>query len=199
MRGAPARAARPGRASAVAAAAGAAVGAAVGLAPRRRAASLRARPGRGTCTRLAAAEGDLWDLDVARRLNDLASSGDVAGTEEVFQQIKEMEWSWEGAKATKNERMLYNTVLKAMANKGDVAAAARWQQRMRDDGIQPNQQTFGKLMEAAAHAGMPDEAEEWYRELLAEGLSPEVAHFGCLVEACGRAKQPARYYYYYYY
>lgn len=60
-------------------------------------------------------------------------------------------------------RFLYNLVLKALANIGDLEGAEAWYARMRQKNVVPSGRTFGKLVKCGAVAGDPQSAELWLR------------------------------------
>merc|ERR1719353_1247566 len=68
-------------------------------------------------------------------LNEQAELGDVRNTEDIFFRISCNSWY---ARKT----MVYNTLLKACANSGEVHRATAWYRRMTSESIRVNHKTF---------------------------------------------------------
>eukprot|EP00913_Durusdinium_trenchii_P013767 g12927.t1 len=99
------------------------------------------------------------DEDLFDQLNELAAKGHVSSAREIFEQLMAYaEQDEEGRKRrgpTKEvpTTMVYNTMLKASANAGDVEGANEMAALMRAEGLFMNEKFYGKMMEAAAKAG----------------------------------------------
>ncbi|CAK0853134.1 unnamed protein product, partial [Prorocentrum cordatum] len=130
--------------------------------------------------------GDVYD-----RLNQLAEVGQVnsalAAFDHIVSELPEAREDWPVAPT-----LLYNTVLKAMANRGDQSRAREWYDRMRKDDIRINFQTFGKLMEASMKAGDDAEALRWMSAMEAAGFPPQSINHAMIVDAHLRNEQPIK-------
>ncbi|CAJ1412917.1 unnamed protein product [Effrenium voratum] len=83
--------------------------------------------------------------------------------------------------------MLYNTMLKAMANAGDVFGAEKMYSRMRAEGVRLNSKFYGKLLETAAKAGDDAMARQWFADAQANGVAEDQVHFACMLDAHAKA------------
>ncbi|CAE8712767.1 unnamed protein product, partial [Polarella glacialis] len=86
--------------------------------------------------------------------------------------------------------MIYNTVIKACVESGDVEKAAAWYRRMREDGIAPNKQSFGKLINVAAQNGHVDVAEAWLQEMGSAVDVVDLVAFSAVINAYAKAADP---------
>ncbi|CAE7327037.1 unnamed protein product, partial [Symbiodinium microadriaticum] len=90
-------------------------------------------------------------------------------------------------------RVLWNTVMKAYANAGDLPGAEQWLKEMESANVVPNGKTYGKLMEAAAKAGDPDSAEKWFEHSTHTlGYGSNHTWYGLLMDASAKAGDPQR-------
>ncbi|CAL1173003.1 unnamed protein product [Cladocopium goreaui] len=86
-------------------------------------------------------------------------------------------------------RMVWNTMLKAHANAGDMTGARHLFLSMERHTVKPNRQTYGKLMEAAAKGGDVHQAESWFSEMVNElyvGPQRIATHYAILLDACAK-------------
>ena len=105
-------------------------------------------------------------VDLANRF---AEAGDVPKVKELIEPL--LSDRANAAHEEKNQkrvkdpkpRFLYNLVLKALANIGDLEGAEAWYARMRQKNVVPSGRTFGKLVKCGAVAGDPQSAELWLR------------------------------------
>lgn len=105
-------------------------------------------------------------VDLANRF---AEAGDVPKVKELIEPL--LSDNATAADEEKNQkrvknpkpRFLYNLVLKALANIGDLEGAEAWYARMRQKNVVPSGRTFGKLVKCGAVAGDPQSAELWLR------------------------------------
>ena len=105
-------------------------------------------------------------VDLANRF---AEAGDVPKVKELIEPL--LSDKANAAHEEKNQkrvkdpkpRFLYNLVLKALANIGDLEGAEAWYARMRQKNVVPSGRTFGKLVKCGAVAGDPQSAELWLR------------------------------------
>ncbi|CAK0849922.1 unnamed protein product [Prorocentrum cordatum] len=113
-------------------------------------------------SRSQAWNGDGWQAagkeTLLARLNQLAEKGEVAAAERVFRDL------------LPGSRMVWNTMIKACSNAGDLPRAEGLVREMRAGAVQENVQTFGKLIEAAAKSGDDESAERWMAELQRRGF-----------------------------
>ncbi|CAK9058787.1 unnamed protein product [Durusdinium trenchii] len=129
------------------------------------------------------------DEDLFDQLNELAAKGHVSSAREIFEQLMAYaEQDEEGRKRrgpTKEvpTTMVYNTMLKASANAGDVEGANEMAALMRAEGLFMNEKFYGKMMEAAAKAGDIAMATKWFEESQAAKMPPNYVHFFCVVDA----------------
>ncbi|CAE8620541.1 unnamed protein product, partial [Polarella glacialis] len=79
-------------------------------------------------------------------LNAAAEAGNVVVAERVASTIGP-------SVPAKYRRMFYNTIIKACANAANPERANHWFQTLLAEGLEPNQESYGKLMEASAKAG----------------------------------------------
>ena len=92
----------------------------------------------------------------------------------------------------RNPRFLFNLVLKAFANTGDLPGADAWYLRMLKSRVAVSGRTFGKLLKCAAKAGAAEAAEGWLRRAAAGGFQVSVPQLVSLVEAFARAQDGHR-------
>ena len=113
-------------------------------------------------------------------MNVCAEAGDIKSAETLFEQLKD--------RTPRNmQRMLFNTVIKACANAGDLTRAEQWQQRMEASGIAANAKHYGKLIEAAAKSGNVSAAEVWFQAMNQSGLPPDIVQYNEMIDACAKA------------
>ena len=96
-------------------------------------------------------------IDLANRF---AEAGDVPKVKELIEPLLS---EANAEKKNLKARFLYNLVLKAFANIGDLQGAEAWYARMSQAHVVPSQRTFGKLVKCCATAGAADAAEAWLR------------------------------------
>merc|ERR1719506_2045256 len=82
--------------------------------------------------------------------------------------------------------MVYNTLLKACANSGEVHRATAWYRRMTSESIRVNHKTFGKVIEAAAKCGCIKSARAWF-DVMAKEYGSNTIAFNIVIDACAKA------------
>ena len=120
-------------------------------------------------------------IDLANRF---AEAGDVPKVKELIEPLLSDKANDE--KKNLKPRFLYNLVLKAFANIGDLQGAEAWYARMSQAHVVPSQRTFGKLVKCCATAGAADAAEAWLRRGWSGG-SVSVAQLVSVMDALARA------------
>lgn len=110
------------------------------------------------------------------RLDYLASKGDVAAADKVFRAVYD-----QGAS---EERVFWNTLLKAAAKSGNVTYAKQMSQEMQERGISMNLKHTGKLTEAAGRAGDLDLAEYFFFQVCnkTQDFAPHMVHVSMLMK-----------------
>ena len=93
-------------------------------------------------------------------VNRLAEAGE---TTKVKKLIEPLGSGQIGQRNRRKPRFLFNLVLKAFANAGDLKGAEAWYNSYKTCGldVSVNMKTFGKLIKSAAKAGKAQEAEAW--------------------------------------
>ena len=115
--------------------------------------------------------------------NQFAEAGQVQKVKELIEPLLETH---------RNPRFLFNLVLKAFANTGDLPGADAWYLRMLKSQVAVSGRTFGKLVKCAAKAGAAEAAEGWLRRAAAGGFQVSVPQLVSLVEAFARAQDGHR-------
>lgn len=115
--------------------------------------------------------------------NQFAEAGHVQKVKELIEPLLETH---------RNPRFLFNLVLKAFANTGDLPGADAWYLRMLKSRVAVSGRTFGKLLKCAAKAGAAEAAEGWLRRAAAGGFQVSVPQLVSLVEAFARAQDGHR-------
>lgn len=114
------------------------------------------------------------------RLMDLhASAGRPKEAEELLHQILHAGPHLERRKGS----MLWNTLLKAFANAGDVAGAMALQEEQCRRGIRLNLKHFGKLAEVMVRGSSPEDAVDWLRRAEDAGFELDLAQYAMMVIA----------------
>ena len=118
--------------------------------------------------------------------NQFAEAGHAQKVKELIEPLLETH---------RNPRFLFNLVLKAFANTGDLPGADAWYLRMLKSRVAVSGRTFGKLMKCAAKAGAAEAAERWLRQSAGgavRGFQVSVPQLVSLVEAFARAQDGHR-------
>lgn len=114
-------------------------------------------------------------------LNKAAESANLTEARRHFQQLL-------ADPKTSSKTVVWNTLLKAHANAGDLVGAERCFREMEQRGVRTNEKTYGKLVEAAAKAAEPDRAETWLQCLGSDSPVP----YNTMIDACAKANDTQR-------
>ncbi|KAL6841649.1 hypothetical protein ACP4OV_028588 [Aristida adscensionis] len=83
----------------------------------------------------------------------------------------------------------WTSMITAFAMHGDGRSALVLFEKMKSEGVQPNEVTFLGLLYACCHAGLVDEGRSLFRCMVQEyRIEPKHEHCGCMVDLLGRAK-----------
>eukprot|EP00927_Polykrikos_kofoidii_P076590 TRINITY_DN73655_c0_g1_i1.p1 TRINITY_DN73655_c0_g1~~TRINITY_DN73655_c0_g1_i1.p1 ORF type:complete len:650 (-),score=69.84 TRINITY_DN73655_c0_g1_i1:17-1966(-) len=118
--------------------------------------------------------------------NRAAAMGDVSIAELAFDELVEP------LSHLGQSTLVWNTLLKAFAQKGDCVGASRCAANMRERGVPINKKTLGKLITAALNAGNVLEAERWLGFRVGDGSGTGFEPFSMVIAACAKAGQPLR-------
>lgn len=82
----------------------------------------------------------------------------------------------------------WNAMISALANNGRENQALDMFERMKEEGLRPNEVTFVAALTACARAKFVDFGLELFQSMLSEyGMVPIMEHYGCVVDLLGRA------------
>ncbi|CAE8657053.1 unnamed protein product [Polarella glacialis] len=115
-----------------------------------------------------------------REIDARALAGDVKEVEVLFKGMHDKV-------PTNMKRMLFNTVIKACANAGDVQGAETWRNQMLAAGIEPNLEHYNKIIEAAAKSGDVASAEKWLEAQRRSGIPVDILNYNTVIDACAKA------------
>ena len=59
--------------------------------------------------------------------------------------------------------------------------------KMRKEGVEPNEVTYISILNACSHSGLVDEGRQWFTSMKACGITPSVDHYNCMIDLLGRA------------
>lgn len=100
-----------------------------------------------------------------------------------------------GGVPDKNERLhevLFNSMLDACVNFGDLSRMAEVFTLMRERSVPVSAVTFGTLVKAFGQAGRPDRCSEVWEEMRRAAVSPSVVTYGCYIDALTKNGQMER-------
>mmetsp|Transcript_1301 Transcript_1301/g.3200 ORF Transcript_1301/g.3200 Transcript_1301/m.3200 type:complete len:350 (+) Transcript_1301:66-1115(+) len=106
-----------------------------------------------------------------------ANAGRIAEAHEIIRAIRE-------EVPDEKKRIMFNTAIKGCARKGELEVAEMYYKVMIDQGIKPNDKTFGKLMHASLWAKRPDACMRWFDEMIERKLVPNVVSLNSILQAC---------------
>jgi pentatricopeptide repeat protein len=104
-----------------------------------------------------------------------ASERNIQGTLRAFREIS----------AAELDSSMYNTVLQAWINCGNIAAAEDWMEKMRKVGM-VDSSSFGKLIKTFVATHQRDRASSMVEEMRDVGISPTVDIFNELLNGCAQ-------------
>ena len=84
----------------------------------------------------------------------------------------------------------WTAMITGCAHHGMAVEALQLFERMKTDGIKPNQVTFLALLMACAHGGLVQEGSYYFDSMYNDyGLSPSIEHYACMIDLFGRSGQ----------
>ncbi|MQL93717.1 hypothetical protein Taro_026370 [Colocasia esculenta] len=84
----------------------------------------------------------------------------------------------------------WTSMINGYAMHGDGESALKLFDKMKAEGVEPNEVTFIGLLYACAHSGLVDEGRKIFSSMVDDhGVNPKYEHYGCMVDLLGRAKQ----------
>mmetsp|Transcript_55468 Transcript_55468/g.179898 ORF Transcript_55468/g.179898 Transcript_55468/m.179898 type:complete len:366 (+) Transcript_55468:61-1158(+) len=113
------------------------------------------------------------------KLNYLAETGDVKGSLGIFRSLQ-------AKSPEKVTRMIWNTMLKACANAGDLTCATSIFNEMSKTDVKASMSTYGKMIETAAKGGKEAEARHWLQLLKSSGYAPDIVIYSSLIDAAAK-------------
>ncbi|KVH99833.1 pentatricopeptide repeat-containing protein At4g21065-like [Cynara cardunculus var. scolymus] len=82
----------------------------------------------------------------------------------------------------------WTSVIVGMAMHGRGLEAASLFEKMKDDGVAPDDVTFIGLLSACSHSGLVDEGRRYFDSMTQEfHITPKIEHYGCMVDLFSRA------------
>ncbi|KAF9607054.1 hypothetical protein IFM89_030827 [Coptis chinensis] len=91
-------------------------------------------------------------------------------------------------RAVRKDTLCYNAMIGGFAIHGQSRGALDVFDRMRCDGVRPDDITLLVVMYACAHAGLVKDGRRIFNTMEDEyGIEPKLEHYGCLVDLLGRA------------
>ncbi|KAK9140080.1 hypothetical protein Scep_009761 [Stephania cephalantha] len=88
------------------------------------------------------------------------------------------------------DALCYNVMIRGLALHGHGHRAIGLFQRMREEGVEPDNVTFVAVICACTHVGLVNEGSEIFNSMKeVYGIEPKLEHYGCLVDLLGRAGQ----------
>lgn len=89
---------------------------------------------------------------------------------------------------TKRNVVSWSAMLAAYALHGHGKDALRLFERMKQEGVKPDEITFVSVLTACSHSGLLDEARQYYSSMSRDyGIVPNSSHCSCMVDLLGRA------------
>lgn len=102
--------------------------------------------------------------------------GDLVSAFYVFQKILE------------RDAVAWNAIIMGFSMNGESRKALSFFQRMKNEGVRPNDVTILGVLCACVHSGLVDEGRQCFNHMSKElGLVPKLEHYGCMVDLLGRA------------
>uniref|UniRef100_A0A0E0K8H5 DYW domain-containing protein n=1 Tax=Oryza punctata TaxID=4537 RepID=A0A0E0K8H5_ORYPU len=108
-------------------------------------------------------------------LHMYAKSGDVVASREIFD------------KMLSKDVISWNTMIMGYAIHGQGKTALEMFDKMKYNGLQPNESTFVSVLTACSVSGLADEGWMHFNLMLQEyGMIPQIEHYGCMTDLLGR-------------
>uniref|UniRef100_A0A1D1ZLU0 Pentatricopeptide repeat-containing protein At4g14820 n=1 Tax=Anthurium amnicola TaxID=1678845 RepID=A0A1D1ZLU0_9ARAE len=155
------------------------------------------RPDRITMLSVISACADLGALDKARWIHAFVDQNGFRDVTSVNNALIDM-YSKCGSQARAcrvfEEMPLRNVIswtsmINGYAMHGDGGSALKMFDKMKDEGIEPNDVTFIGLLYACAHSGLVDDGRRIFTSMVDDHrINPKYEHYGCMVDLLGRAK-----------
>lgn len=88
----------------------------------------------------------------------------------------------------KQNYVLWNTMLSALAQHGHGEAATKMYDDMVRSGVKPDRITFVVILNACSHSGLIEEGLMYFQSMTCDhGIVPDQEHYACLTDLLGRA------------
>eukprot|EP00246_Nothoceros_aenigmaticus_P018554 TRINITY_DN9756_c1_g1_i1.p1 TRINITY_DN9756_c1_g1~~TRINITY_DN9756_c1_g1_i1.p1 ORF type:complete len:380 (+),score=45.65 TRINITY_DN9756_c1_g1_i1:3-1142(+) len=92
------------------------------------------------------------------------------------------------SKMPNRDVVTWNALLNGYAQHGYGLLALHCFEDMQQEGIKPNDVTFGCLLVACSHEGLVTEGQKYFKVLVEDrALAPDVSHYNCMVDLLGRS------------
>ncbi|GAB4843315.1 hypothetical protein Ancab_013280 [Ancistrocladus abbreviatus] len=86
------------------------------------------------------------------------------------------------------DKLCYNTMIRGFASNGYGHLALELFERMKQQGLAPDDVTLVVTISACSHAGLVEEGHQLFESMEKDyGIKPKLEHYGCLVDLLGRA------------
>lgn len=110
-------------------------------------------------------------------INMYAKSGSIDDARHVFNDMVE------------RDIVTWNVMIGALAQHGCGHEALDVFNKMKMEGVKPNEVTFVGVLSACSHTGLVDECCHHFSSLMQDrhGIKPTIKHYGCMVDALSRA------------
>ena len=116
----------------------------------------------------------------ATMIDILGSSGFLDFAEMIFADMDD---------SVKKDVVLYNTLLHARSNAGQVEAALEMFSSMKEEGLKPDLYTYNTVMNMYVKAGASlAKVVSLFKEMCVEGIVPDVVSYDILLAACASAE-----------
>eukprot|EP00250_Pteridium_aquilinum_P020307 c24780_g1_i2 orf=535-2337(+) len=117
------------------------------------------------------------DLITATALIDMyARCGSMADAQEVFDAMP------------KKDLVGWNALMTGYTRQGESKLVFQLFDRMKEEGVQPDQITYLSVLTACSHAGLVDKGRFYFDALGEEcGIAATIKHYNCMVDLLGRA------------
>ena len=88
------------------------------------------------------------------------------------------------------DSVTWTTFINAYARHGEVNRVFHLFERMKKEGMRPDDVTFLSILTVCSHAGLLDTAQEYFDGMSTKyGITPNLEHHNCLIDLLGRAGQ----------
>lgn len=84
----------------------------------------------------------------------------------------------------------WTALIAGYGRQGESELVFYWFERMKQEGLRPNQITFQSVLSACSHLGLVDRGQTYFNAMIEEyGISPTIQHYNCMVDLHKRAGQ----------